>query len=165
MERVTVNEIEHVGHPADVNTVRRSISDALGATDVTMIYYELEPGDSFSGGLHRHHDQEEVFYVLSGTATFDIRETADAQTRTVTLTDGKAIRFLSGEFQHGYNDTDERLVALALAAPQTEHDWEQLEWLTRCRTCDEEIVHDVQLTDDRNIVATCRQCEKEITTG
>lgn len=49
--KVTVDEIEHVGHPADVNTVRRSITDALGATDFTMIYYELEPGDSFSGGF------------------------------------------------------------------------------------------------------------------
>lgn len=78
IERVTVDEIEHVGHPADVNSVRRSISDALGVTDVTLIYYELEPGDLFSGGLHRHHDQEEVFYVLSGIATFDTRDTADA---------------------------------------------------------------------------------------
>lgn len=165
MERITVNEIEHVGHPADVNTVRHSISDTLDATDVTMIYYELEPGDSFSGGLHRHHDQEEVFYVLSGTATFDTRETVDAQTRTVTLTAGEAVRFPPGEFQYGYNDTDERLIALAVAAPQSEHDWNQLEWLTQCRTCNEEVIHDVQLTDDRNIIATCRQCGKEITTG
>ena len=165
MDRTTISEIEHVGHPADVNTVRRSISDALGATDVTMIYYELEPGDSFSGGLHRHHDQEEVFYVLSGKATFDTREAADAPTQTVTVTAGGAIRFPAGEFQYGYNDTDERIVALALAAPQTEHDWSQLEWLTRCRTCEEEVVHDVRLTDDRNIVATCRQCGKEVYTG
>lgn len=165
MERITVDDIEHVGHPAGVNTVRRSISDALGVTDVTMIYYELEPDDSFSGGLHRHFDQEEVFYILSGTATFDTCETVDAQTQTVTLTAGEAIRFSPGEFQYGYNDTDERLVVLALAAPQTEHDWKQLEWLTRCRACDEELVHDIRLTDDRNIVATCRQCGKEITTG
>lgn len=130
-----------------------------------MIYYELESGESFSGGLHWHYDQEEVFYVLSGTATFDTRETVDAQTKTVTLTAGEAIRFAPGEFQYGYNDSDERLIALALAAPQTEHDWEQLEWLTRCRTCDEEVIHDVQLTDNRTIVATCRQCRKEITTG
>lgn len=117
MDKVTVNEIDHVGHPADVNTVRRSITDALRATDFTMIYYELEPGDSFSRGLHRHRDQEEVFYVLSGTATFDTRETVDARTQTVTLTAGEAIQFAPGEFQYGYNDTDERLVALALAAP------------------------------------------------
>ena len=164
MDKVTVDEIKHVGHPADVNTVRRSITDALGATDFTMIYYELEPSDSFSGGLHRHDDQEEIFYVLSGTATFETRETVEEATQTVTLTAGEALRFVPGEFQYGYNDTDERLVALALAAPQTEHDWDQLEWLTRCRTCDEEVIYDIQLTDDQNIIATCRQCGKEITT-
>lgn len=63
-----------------------------------MIYYELEPGDSCSGGLHRYHDQKEVFDVLSGTATFDTRETVEAQTQTVTLTAGEALRFAPGEY-------------------------------------------------------------------
>lgn len=83
----------------------------------------------------------------------------------MTLTADEAIRIPPGEFQYGYNDTDEPLVALAIAAPQPEHDWEQLEWLTRCRTYDEEVIHDIRLTDDRDIVATCRQCGKEINTG
>lgn len=133
MEHATLDKIEHAGHPAGVNTVRRSVSDALGTTDLAMVYYELEPGDSFSGGLHRHHDQEELFYVLSGKATFDTRESVDAE--TVTVTAGEAVRFTPGEFQYGYNDADERLAALAFGAPGADHDWGQVEWLTRYRAC------------------------------
>lgn len=165
MERVTVDDVDHDGHPAGVNTVRRPVSDALGATDCTIVYYELAPGDSFSGGLHRHHDQEECFYVLSGTVTFDTRESVDADPRTVTVAAGEAVRFPPGEFQFGYNDSDERVVALAIAAPSSGHDWDQIEWLTRCRPCDEEVVHDIALSDAGAIVATCRQCGKELSTA
>lgn len=165
MERVTVDEVDHEPHPAGVNTVRRPLSDALGTTDCTVVHYELEPGDSFSGGLHRHHDQEECFYVLSGTATFDTRASADAPERTVEVGAGEAIRFPPGEFQFGYNATDERVVALAIAAPAPGHDWDRVEWLTRCRTCEAEVVHDIQITDDGAIAATCRGCGKRLTTG
>lgn len=165
MERVGIEAVDHVPHPAGVNTVRRPVSDALGATDCTVVYYELEPGDAFSGGLHRHGDQEELFYVLEGTATFDVRESADDEERTVTVEPGEAIRFERGEFQHGYNDTDERVVALAVAAPKSRHDWEQIEWLAQCRDCDEEVVYAIRRDDDGNIVATCPQCGKELSTG
>lgn len=165
MKKVNIEDIEHVGHPAGVNSVRKFCSDALATTGFAFVYYELEPGDSFSGGHHRHHDQEEVFYVLSGKATFDVRETADAETETVAVTEGEAVRFPPGEFQYGYNDSDERVVALAFAAPETRHDWHQLDWLTRCRDCDEETVHDVRLTEERDIVATCNRCGKTVRTG
>jgi len=45
-----------------------------------MNYVELAPGDAFPGGLHTHGDQEEVFYVLSGIATFEVGRERDRST-------------------------------------------------------------------------------------
>jgi len=54
-----------------------------------------------------------VFYVLSGTATFE------TEAGEVTVDAGEAIRFVPGEFQQGSNRGDERVVALAPGAPST----------------------------------------------
>jgi len=64
----------------------------LGTEHVAMNYFELAPGDAFAGGVHAHGDQEEVFYVLSGTATFEVgpeRERVDVEA-------GELIRFAPG---------------------------------------------------------------------
>jgi hypothetical protein len=61
-------------------------------------------------------DQEEVFIVLEGTATF---ETMDGP---VTVDQGEAIRFAPGEFQSGKNEGDNDLVLLALGAPRNTED-------------------------------------------
>ncbi|MFB6269910.1 MAG: cupin domain-containing protein, partial [Halobacterium sp.] len=74
MERVTVEDVESRPNPMDVHDVRRPLSRELGAEHVALVEYELAPGDQFSGGLHAHHDQEEIFYVLAGTATFAVGE-------------------------------------------------------------------------------------------
>ncbi|WP_255767590.1 cupin domain-containing protein [Haladaptatus halobius] len=63
---------------------------------------------------HRHHEQEEVFYVIAGTATF---ETEDGD---VVVDEGKLIRFAPGEWQQGMNHEDPRLKVLALGAPREE---------------------------------------------
>jgi uncharacterized cupin superfamily protein len=47
------------------------LSAALDATSVAINRYRLAPGEEFPGGLHAHADQEEVFVVLEGEATFD----------------------------------------------------------------------------------------------
>lgn len=68
-------------------TVMRPVSRALGTTEVALNYFEVEPGDAFSIGFHTHQDQEEVIYVLSGTATW---ETEDGK---ITVTAGEVVRF------------------------------------------------------------------------
>jgi uncharacterized cupin superfamily protein len=88
MKRITVDDADNRMSPADT---KRKLGDALGATDMTLNYYELEPGDSFGFGYHRHSDQEEVFYIESGTVTFD---TEDGET---TVTAGECVRFAPGE--------------------------------------------------------------------
>lgn len=137
MEKATISELSHVEHPMGINSVRRSITDALDAESVAITYYELEPGEAFSAGLHTHYDQEELFYVMSGTATFHVgkeRETREA----VTIDSGELIRFGPGEFQTGGNESDEPVVALAISAPGPRHDWAECDVLIECEECGDE---------------------------
>ncbi|ELZ07742.1 cupin domain-containing protein [Natrinema thermotolerans] len=152
MEKTAIDDVEIEVNPMDVHSVRRPISDALGFTDFAMNYFELEPGESFSGGMHTHHDQEEVFYVQEGTATFD------TEAGEVIVDEGEVIRFEPGDFQTGYNDTDEQVVGFAFGAPKSKHDWDQLESLVYCQECEEEIGHGLELTDDGNFRLTCTEC-------
>ena len=139
MERVSLDEIEPDSADPDRRSDRRPLSDRLGTTDVSIAHYTLEPGERFSGSLHTHIDQEEIFVVLEGEATFETKtsgETADADgldvsaandgetggTDEVVVGETEAIRFAPGEFQTGRNAADERLVALALGAPKDSTD-------------------------------------------
>lgn len=124
MEHVTV---EDVGSDApDSGVVRRGLSNPLGTTDVAINHYRIGPGEGFPGGLHAHRDQEEVFLVLRGEATFETlaAPAADgpAEAGEVTVSAGEAIRFAPGEFQSGRNAADGDLVALAIGAPRDSED-------------------------------------------
>ena len=161
MEKISIDDVDVEVNPMEVHSVRRPISKALGFTDFAMNYFELEPGESFSGGLHTHHDQEEVFYVQEGTATFEVRERDDeAETEEVTVEAGDVIRFAPGDFQHGYNDSDadETAVGFAFGAPKSRHDWDQIESLIYCRDCEAEVGHGLELTDDGQFRMTCTEC-------
>lgn len=158
MEKVTVEEIENEPHPMGVNTVRKPISDALDADEAAVVHYELDPGESFSGGLHTHHDQEETFHILNGTATFEV----GTDREEITVEAGEVIRFDPGDFQYGYNDSDERVVGLAIAAPGARHDWDQLESLVPCEECGEQTIHSVSLTDEDGIAARCTECDNKL---
>ena len=158
MEKVTIDDVENEPSPMNVHSVRRPISTALGFTDFAMNYFELEPGESFSGGLHTHHDQEEVFYVLEGTATFEVG-TSDEDGDEVPVETGDVIRFAPGEFQHGYNDSDERVVGVAFGAPGATHDWDEIEAIVHCRECDDERGHGLAITDGGAFKMTCLECE------
>ncbi len=113
MRKVSVEDTESFVSAADCF---RPLSSALGTEDVSINHYELAPGDSFGFCYHRHHDQEEVFYIRSGTVTF---ETEDGD---VPVSTGELVRFGPGEFQRGTNRGTERVVALALGAPRPENE-------------------------------------------
>ena len=157
MERVSIDDIEAVPHPMGVNRERRVITDALGAEHVTAVHYELEPGEQFSGGLHAHHDQEEVFYVMAGTATFEHGTDGDE----VEVEAGEVVRFEPGEFQCGRNENDDTVVGLALAAPGSQHDWEDLESFAPCSECGEVTSHGVE-EPDGSFVIYCNECGNEM---
>lgn len=161
MDKRAIDDVPNQPSPLEVHSVRRPISDALEFSDFAMNYFELEPGESFSGGYHTHHDQEEVFYVQSGTATFDTEDGA------VVVDAGEVIRFEPSEFQQGYNaeDADEIVVGFAFGAPASKHDWEQIESIAYCRECEEKRGHGLELTDDEEFRLYCLECETAVTTG
>ncbi|MEF8876913.1 MAG: cupin domain-containing protein [Haloarculaceae archaeon] len=113
MERVAVEAVETGDRP---NATVRGLADELGTTDVAINHYHLEPGEAFASGMHTHVDQEEVFYVIEGEATF---ETPEGETAVGA---GEAVRFAPGDYQQGRNEGDEPVEALALGAPRESTD-------------------------------------------
>jgi mannose-6-phosphate isomerase-like protein (cupin superfamily) len=158
MEHVTVDEVDDRMGPADV---KRPLGRALGAEDVAVNYYELAPGDSFAFGFHAHEDQEEVFYVLEGEATFDIGE----EREEVPVGAGEVIRIPPGQFQFGYNDSEGRVEGVAIAAPGARHNWEDIESLAPCPECETETSHGVKPLEDGELLAYCEECGHEMRSG
>ncbi len=66
----------------------------------------LEKGCSIGG--HIHENEEEIFYVVAGTATYDDNG------KTVTLNKGDSCLCLGGESHSLRNDGDETLVVVAV---------------------------------------------------
>jgi len=152
MEKQRIDDVENTVQPS---AVRRTLTGALGLSDLAINYYELEPGDSFGFAYHCHGEQEEVFYIQQGTATFETEE------GDVEVGPREAIRFAPGEFQRGWNRGEERVVALALGAPQV---YESLTMLRDCPECDEqtETRLDRRVEDGQEIaVAFCADCDTE----
>lgn len=151
MERVAFDDVENRVQPA---AVRRSLTDALGCTDLAVNYYELAPGDSFAFAYHSHGSQEEVFVVLEGTATF---ETEDGD---VEVGPDEAVRFAPGEFQRGWNRGDERVRAIALGAPL---EYGGGDTLVDCPECGERTTHDIVTVEDEGHAraVVCTECRTE----
>ena len=173
MERVDIEELDREPHPMGVNRERRDIGAAVGTENVAMVHYELEPGEQFSGGMHTHHDQEEVFYVVEGTATFEHREPrsgssdsggAGADGEKTEVGAGEVVRFEPGEFQCGRNESDDTVTALALAAPGRRHNWEDLESFAPCGECGEVTSHGVREPDEAFVIY-CNECKSETRIG
>jgi quercetin dioxygenase-like cupin family protein len=160
MEKVAIDDVRNEPNPLDVHEVRRPVSDVLGTEHVAMNYFELAPGESFSGGMHTHNDQEELFYVEAGEALFDVGR----ERETIRVSAGEVIRFEPGEFQTGYvPDDGTETVGWALGAPGARHDWAQLESLLPCRECGEERSHATRLTDEGRFEFTCTDCDNSFT--
>jgi uncharacterized cupin superfamily protein len=147
MEKVAIDDLEN--HPR-VADVQKHASEPLGLADMALNYYELEPGESFSGALHTHMNQEEVFYVLEGTATFQTKEDP------VTVEGGEVVRFAPGEYQEGRNESDDRVRALAMGAPKDDG---ETRTALPCQECGAEY-HEVEVTAD-GVDLTCPDCGNE----
>lgn len=94
------------------DTTKRDVGESLGTEHIAINHYQIPPGEGFPSGLHAHEQQEEVFFVRSGTATFETLSGLE------TVAAGEAIRFEPGEFQSGMNRGSSTLVVLALGAPK-----------------------------------------------
>jgi mannose-6-phosphate isomerase-like protein (cupin superfamily) len=116
MERVAIDDVEPGTTDDHRSHDRRVLTGPLATSDVAVVHYVLEPDERFSGAYHTHEDQEEVFLVVEGEATFE------TETGTVVVGPDEAVRFAPGEYQTGYNDGDERVVAYALGGPRESTD-------------------------------------------
>lgn len=130
---------------------RRALGEALGAEAVALNHYVVAPGERIAG-LHAHPDQEELFVVLSGEATF---ETLDGKR---SVGEGAAVRFAPGEFQSCTNQNDERLVVLAGGAPA---DTDELRVPVRCHDCAAEAMALEFAGGEERLV--CPDCDAERT--
>lgn len=155
MNKASLDEMQSVPNPLDVHEIRKPISMVLGTTDFAMNYFELTTGESFSGGIHTHHDQEEVFFIMEGTATFEVGREGSEEVR---VGPQAAIRFAPGEYQCGHNYDEETVVGLALGAPGAMHDWDELESIVYCPECEEKTGHGVAL-ESGEFELTCTVCE------
>jgi mannose-6-phosphate isomerase-like protein (cupin superfamily) len=165
MERTEIESVSNTANPAGNHSVRRAITPALDASDVALVQYKLEPGDSLSGGLHTHYDQEEIFYTQEGSVAFTVVEEPGGERQEITVDSGEIIRFAPGEFQTGKNERDAIARVLAIGAPGTRHDDEQIGSLVDCRECDEETAHGVMFLDDGGMELTCRECSNSFVVG
>lgn len=114
MENVTVSGVDSA--VLGEESARRGLSEPLGTSDMAINHYRIAPGEGLPGGLHAHIDQEEVFSVIEGEATF---ETMDG---TVSIGEGELVRFAPGEFHSGENASDSDLVVIAIGAPRPTED-------------------------------------------
>jgi uncharacterized cupin superfamily protein len=150
MEKVRVEDVESWMSPA---SAKRSLTKALELEGVAINQYELQPGESFAFGYHAHEDQEEVFYVLSGEATFET-EAGD-----VTVGAGEAVRFGPGEYQQGFNRGEALVSALAIGAPR---EGGSVDIRRECTECGERTGQSVELADSKDaLVAVCLECGAE----
>jgi uncharacterized cupin superfamily protein len=157
MEHVRIDEVDNSVQPA---AVMRHLTRPLGCEDLAINYYELDPGDSFAFAYHQHEVQEEVFVVLAGTATWETEE------GTVEVGPNEAIRVPPGEFQRGWNKTDEdgdgeRVRAIALGAPLEYGDQPKY---ADCDDCGEETRVEIERADDDDdaVVTICQECGSEV---
>jgi mannose-6-phosphate isomerase-like protein (cupin superfamily) len=109
MEHTNVEDIDSYGNSG--NEFRR-LSEALGTEGLAINYYKRAPDETIGDCYHRHHEQEEVFYIITGVAAFDTEE------GEVTVEGGELIRFAPGEWQQGRNQGNTPLEVLALGAPR-----------------------------------------------
>jgi uncharacterized cupin superfamily protein len=116
VETISLSDVDPDPYDDELHTDRRDLTGPLGTGDVALVRYVLAPGERFSGSVHTHMDQEEVFVILEGEATF---ETPSGTQRVAA---GEAVRFGPGEFQSGYNAGDTDCVALAIGAPRDSED-------------------------------------------
>ena len=147
MNRVAIDDLELRPYDEELHADRRPLSDPLGADHVAITRYVLEPGERFSGSVHAHFDQEEVFVVLEGEATFEVIPNTgdrDIEPTDITVAENEVIRFASGEFQSGRNDGEERVVVLALGAPRDTEDIR---------------IARIPVLDDRDV--SCPDCETD----
>jgi len=170
MQKVTLDELERVPHFMGANSDRRPLSRAVDGMGFATTYLELEPGEAFSGGLHTHTDQEELFLVLSGTATWETKTEPGADPERFEVGPMEAVHFGTDDvFQTGRNESDGTVTGLAIGVGSPRHNWDGVRALVECAACGAEAVHslaapdavDQRMPELDEMTITCTECGNE----
>lgn len=145
MERVRISEIDDPELKSSVDF--RALSDSLGATDVSVNWYRIDPQSRLPWGLHAHYDQEELFLVLDGRLTIDLID------ESFDLATGEAIRFEPGEYQAARNAHDSPVTFVAIGAPSGSED---IRTPRPCGTCGHDELR-IDLAESRLICPACAE--------
>lgn len=156
MEHVRVAELAERSLPDAA--ARRELGSALDTADVALNHYTLAPGEALADTIHGHADQEEVFVVLDGAVTFEVRPLGDEVPVELPVTAGEAVRFAPGDLQRGRNATDRPTTFLAIGAPPDTDDLRfPLDRLPptpdACPACGHD--RDARLADGRFVCPAC----------
>ena len=95
---------------------RRAISDVAGLSSANINRYDVAPGEQIPLAYHYHDEQEELFYVLSGTLSVETPEgeyTIDADEVFIAEPDSP---------HRAYNpaDAEREVCVLAIGAPSVD---------------------------------------------
>lgn len=167
METVAIDDIDAVPHWMGANTERRPLSRSIEGMGFATTYLELDPGEAFSGGLHTHTDQEELFIVLEGTATWETKEEPGDEPAFTEVGPMEAIHFGESDvYQSGRNESDEVVRGFAIGVPGSRHTWEGTRALIDCETCGEETVFTIEgegrMPNIEDTTITCTQCGTDL---
>jgi mannose-6-phosphate isomerase-like protein (cupin superfamily) len=172
VQQVAIDGVDTVPHLMGVNSNRRPVSRTVEDMGFAMVMFELQPGEAFSGAPHKHRNQEELFYVSKGTATWTLKEGPGGDAETVTVGPNELIHFQEDDvYQQGVNESDEVIHAISIGSPGARHEWEQALGLADCPECGEETVHtfvpaadtaDQRMPAPEEMVIACRECGNEL---
>jgi mannose-6-phosphate isomerase-like protein (cupin superfamily) len=102
----------------DRSCTRRSLSEPAGLSRMAINRYTAQPGEQIPRAYHFHDEQEEAFYVLSGTLHVDTPE------GSFEVGADSLFTVAPGSPQYAYNpaDADEAVEVVAVGAPPAPDD-------------------------------------------
>ncbi|MCL7416513.1 MAG: cupin domain-containing protein [Halalkalicoccus sp.] len=115
---IDINEADRTPS-ASSGTSNVDLVTELGCTEIRPRVWELAPGDVMS--YHRQREQEEFYYVLSGSARIRIDD------ERLDIPEGTALRIPPETPRQVFNDTEEDHRWLIVGAPPAEDDGVVLE--------------------------------------
>ncbi|MFB6123791.1 MAG: cupin domain-containing protein [Haloferacaceae archaeon] len=96
----------------------RRLSDPAGLDQMAINLFRADPGEQLPLAYHYHDDQEEAFYVVSGTLSVETPE------ETYVVDEGGLFVVDPGSPQRAYNpdDADATVEVVAVGAPPADDD-------------------------------------------
>jgi uncharacterized cupin superfamily protein len=105
--------VDDIEPTPDRPSIQRSISDAVGLENAAVNVYEVAPGEDIPLAYHYHDDQEELFYVLSGTLAVETPE----KTYEVSEDEAFVVEPDSPQRAHNPESATESVTTLVVGAP------------------------------------------------